>query len=695
MSKKAPFIYILCTLVLVIVLIFAIIALLILLKDDDVTPTTPTTFPTASIPLPTNGNMDSLNSDDYAFGSQDGAGEPDLDQVLYSIYSDTTGNLYLRSQSFGDYVGQGWKKATAYPELIDGTYAASYLTAQALAQENAALTHVIIQSYGASYVLPYYAATAENTDNIQTNDTVNTGSISTPYSTFFYNCDASTFPFGEYSGDFEPAYRDFVYTIYLDIDQETRDYMETIIRQEQFSKDNDNIIADVAHYIQNAATYNLEFDPSLEQSSNVAIAFLETYKEGVCRHYATAATLLYRALGIPARFTVGAFAKAQAEQWVDIPAGQSHAWVEVYLDGVGWIQVEVTGSTANGDIPDTPDYAGSTLQLKPNPVAKIYDGTPLYPDGTVDGFSDWRSRGFYYDVDISGEGLEPGVTQSYIEDITIYDPDGNDVTQYFNIETTPGVIQVFYDRICLHSKNAAKEYDGQPASVELILNEGTLREGDHWIAESTASVEIGQRSNLFNVSIVDAQGNDVTELYQIQKSYGTLRICYDTLLLVSNSITTEYTGKPVDLNVTILDGTLEYDHHLTASSNVGTAIGQYNHAFDPHIIDGNGQDVTGLYILKKIYGDVTITHRHISLKADDATKVYDGQALYCDSFIITAGMLLEGHRIVDVQYEGSQTNIGRSECSIRYFRIVDDYGNDVTANYSVDLEPGKLRVTRN
>ena len=72
------------------------------------------------------------------------------------------------------------------------------------------------------------------------------------------------------------------------------------------------IIKKVAEYIQNSATYNLYYDHALDRSADIAIAFLSQYKEGICQHYATAATMLFRALGIPARFTVGYMASVTA-----------------------------------------------------------------------------------------------------------------------------------------------------------------------------------------------------------------------------------------------------------------------------------------------------------------------------------------------------------------------------------------------
>ena len=44
----------------------------------------------------------------------------------------------------------------------------------------------------------------------------------------------------------------------------------------------------------------------LDEEANIVTAFLsDRYTEGVCRHYASAATMIFRALKIPARYTIG------------------------------------------------------------------------------------------------------------------------------------------------------------------------------------------------------------------------------------------------------------------------------------------------------------------------------------------------------------------------------------------------------
>jgi len=75
--------------------------------------------------------------------------------------------------------------------------------------------------------------------------------------------------------------------------------------------------------------------------------FLNVSRQGYCIHYATAATLMLRALGVPARFTSGFVIPIPAYdvgQVVVATDYNAHSWVEVFFDDVGWLPLEVTPS---------------------------------------------------------------------------------------------------------------------------------------------------------------------------------------------------------------------------------------------------------------------------------------------------------------------------------------------------------------
>lgn len=96
-------------------------------------------------------------------------------------------------------------------------------------------------------------------------------------------------------------------------------------------------------------TYSLIL-PTLTEGTDPIEYFLESSRSGYCMHYAGAATVLLRELDVPCRYASGYlvpaddFYETEAGYKTDVLDEQRHAWVEIYLDGIGWIPVEVTKS---------------------------------------------------------------------------------------------------------------------------------------------------------------------------------------------------------------------------------------------------------------------------------------------------------------------------------------------------------------
>ena len=108
--------------------------------------------------------------------------------------------------------------------------------------------------------------------------------------------------------------------------------------------------------------YNLEITAPPEGVDNVEY-FLFTSKNGFCLHFASAAVLMLRAEGIPARLAVGYLPGdpgKTAGQYL-IRDKYFHAWAQVYFPGYGWIDVEATPST-----PGTNVFINTPLVSTPN-----------------------------------------------------------------------------------------------------------------------------------------------------------------------------------------------------------------------------------------------------------------------------------------------------------------------------------------
>ncbi len=94
------------------------------------------------------------------------------------------------------------------------------------------------------------------------------------------------------------------------------------------------------------------------RASDPTADFLFGDRTGYCVHFAHASAFLLRALGLPARVATGYVVDESARRGgstIVLSGGNSHAWAELYLDGVGWVVVDTTPERALDPPPPPPD----------------------------------------------------------------------------------------------------------------------------------------------------------------------------------------------------------------------------------------------------------------------------------------------------------------------------------------------------
>lgn len=125
----------------------------------------------------------------------------------------------------------------------------------------------------------------------------------------------------------------------------------------------------VQSLLQETASYNLYLD-TIPRGSNAIDYFLETGKEGYCMHFASAGALLLQELGVPARYASGYVAKPsdfhekKGIYVAEIPDYNAHAWVEIYLEQIGWVPVEMTPGYADvsAKVPTDPAFRETLIE---------------------------------------------------------------------------------------------------------------------------------------------------------------------------------------------------------------------------------------------------------------------------------------------------------------------------------------------
>lgn len=494
-------------------------------------------------------------------GSTGGGPEGDESQekvVCMKIKSDKGGKIYLRIKSFGDYVG-GWQTAQDFGSTLDGDYGFAYLTGTLLEDSGFVPSKIEIENYTPNYLLPYYLSMQESAYEVQSNDIVFDGDTSQTYSALFYAFDyvndrEKLVERTTYTSQ-ESAYYAFAQSVYTVMDDSTRAYMDQIIAENGFDKNDPDVIGKVASYVQSAAEYSMKYDRTLDSQPDVAVAFLRDYKQGVCRHYATAATMLYRALGFPARYTIGYAADAKAGKWTEVTGKQGHAWTEVYVQGVGWVEVEVTGGDSAGG---SGSGSGSGAEnkgvtLTPTTLAKEYHKEAIYLDAseikTVTGFSNFEKMGYTYDVVCTGTLSQPGKGKSSIKSITIYDPAGNDVTETLSFNLQEGELQLYLYKATVTTEGAEKYYDGKELSNDNYTVEGLQLRHVATVKTEKTQTTVGKIANDPTVSIVDEKGEDQTDYYKIDKVSGFLTVKARKLTITSASLTESFgnlNGEPLE-----------------------------------------------------------------------------------------------------------------------------------------------------
>lgn len=98
----------------------------------------------------------------------------------------------------------------------------------------------------------------------------------------------------------------------------------------------------VKKYLDKTCEYSLE-PGKLNDGEDFVNKFLNETNKGYCSHFASAATLMFRYMGIPARYVEGyVYDNLTLDTDTVLKDDSAHAWVEIFVKGMGWMVVDVT-----------------------------------------------------------------------------------------------------------------------------------------------------------------------------------------------------------------------------------------------------------------------------------------------------------------------------------------------------------------
>lgn len=150
----------------------------------------------------------------------------------------------------------------------------------------------------------------------------------------------------------EAVYRSFVEDHYLQISEVDRALINTLFYGDETWSDEGvtptTVTSRIRAMLTTLASYT-ETPETVPAGEHFLSWFLTQAHEGNAAYFSTAAVLAYRAEGIPARYVEGYRADASTlaqdvynKASTTLTTDDAHAWVEIYLDGIGWSPVEVS-----------------------------------------------------------------------------------------------------------------------------------------------------------------------------------------------------------------------------------------------------------------------------------------------------------------------------------------------------------------
>lgn len=279
---------------------------------------------------------------------------------VMTVTSSTDGRIYLKSMAYANYENNKWsvltdEQANDYPQ----DFQAFIMTANY--QERSTVTIDTVNKESIVYT-PYYLASINDTFSPVCDVLVSNSDKATNYS-------MSVMPYSEseldnFSMDFSSQvydYDNFVKSYYLKLPYDTKLAMLKIAEENNLTGvSTQNIPQAVKQFVSHSASYSLNTQ-KVPDGRDVAEWFLNDAETGYCMHFANAAAVMLRALGVPARYVTGYCADVVDGKAI-VTSDNAHAWVEYYDSSIGWIPLDATSS--DFEVPQATESVQTTTQAQ-------------------------------------------------------------------------------------------------------------------------------------------------------------------------------------------------------------------------------------------------------------------------------------------------------------------------------------------
>lgn len=310
-------------------------------------------------------------------------------QMTVTLTEEPTEPLYLKGFTGGEYIGGEWKEAddTAlfhemaqildweeWESWIGGLYYNLYFSMNAAGEKNHDEDRRIVFvrfAEGAdptAFFVPYNSVWLD----LREYDRAGTG-----YGYQYYEEEEMDIDWENVPEDFkiprdwyrqvQQAYLQVIPEAYTEV-PETLLPRLTVLCQDRSFRAVDEVTAFILSTLRSNASYTLT-PGRVPLNEDVVEYFLFESHEGYCVHFASAAALMYRLCGVPARYASGYmlqpsdFTRQEDGTWqTEVTDESAHAWTEIFLEDYGWVPVDMTPSSDGQDFVTYPGLDSAVLE---------------------------------------------------------------------------------------------------------------------------------------------------------------------------------------------------------------------------------------------------------------------------------------------------------------------------------------------
>ena len=267
------------------------------------------------------------------------------DTVMLQISGTEPGVLYLRGAAKDIYTGSSWESQND-ATIAQSVYAHTSIGTAFGSSYQAAVQISNLRERANVAFIPYGFITCSGAQDI-------TGDLRIPCSEddyiAYYWPGVSTMDLTQTTDIESAGYDDYVRKTCLNLPDGVQSTLYDLALSHGYDPALSALdtVAWVAEFVRSNGTYELNV-PRQPTNYDFSVYFLTESRAGYCVHFSTATAVTLRALGLPDRYASGYRVNIQeAGDVTDVTDQDTHAWAEVYFEGLGWIPIESTPGFGN------------------------------------------------------------------------------------------------------------------------------------------------------------------------------------------------------------------------------------------------------------------------------------------------------------------------------------------------------------